>query len=87
MREPNVKINVGKDEPIEKAIRRFKKLCDKVGIKKELKARNRFEKPGEVRRREERKADRNRRKALKKTEENTKHPSNSARNKPDRDNG
>lgn len=76
MREPNAKIVVGKEEPIEKAIRRFKKLCDKVGIKKELKARQRYEKPGEVRRREERKAERNRRKAVKKAEETTKHPNN-----------
>jgi small subunit ribosomal protein S21 len=60
--KPNVSIKVGKDEPIEKALRRFKRLCEKQGIKKEVKARRYYEKPSEARRREVRKAERNRRK-------------------------
>lgn len=68
-RKPNVFVKVGKDEPIEKAIRRFKKLCEKQGIKKQVKARRYFEKPSEARRREARKAERNRRKNLRKEQE------------------
>ena len=60
MRESNVKIVVGKDENIEKALRRFKKLCERAGIKKELKARQYYEKPSETRRKAIRKAEKNR---------------------------
>lgn len=56
----NVRITVGKDESIEKALRKFKKLCERAGIKKEVRARERYEKPSDVRRRELRKAERNR---------------------------
>ena len=59
---PNVSVSVGENESIEKALRKFKKLCEKAGIKKECKARRYYEKPSEARRREERKAERNRRK-------------------------
>jgi len=58
----NVRILVGKDEPIEKALRKFKKQCEKQGIRKECRARRYYEKPSEVRRKNERKAERNRRK-------------------------
>jgi len=68
-RKPNVFVKVGKDEPIEKAIRRFKKLCEKQGIKKEAKSRRYYEKPSEAKRREARKAERNRRKTVKKEQE------------------
>ena len=46
----NIHISVGKDENIEKAIKRFKRLCEKAGIKKEAKARQHYEKPSETRR-------------------------------------
>ena len=72
----NVKIVLGKDENIEKALRRFKKLCEKVGIKKEIKDRQHFEKPGEVRRKEIRKSERNRRKAERKTTDDQRHSKN-----------
>jgi small subunit ribosomal protein S21 len=56
----NVRIVVGKDESIEKALRKFKKACERAGIKKECRARERYEKPSDVIRREKRKAERNR---------------------------
>jgi len=62
-REARVKVVVGKDENIEKALRRFKKMCEKAGIRKECRARERYEKPSDVKRRELRKAQRNRRKS------------------------
>ena len=56
----NVRITVGENENFEKALRRFKKMCEKAGIKKECRARERYEKPSDVRRQEMRKAQRNR---------------------------
>lgn len=58
----NVRVKVGDNEPIEKALRRFKKLVEKAGIKKEVKQRRYYEKPSEVRRNDVRKQARNRRK-------------------------
>mgnify|MGYP003979563087 FL=1 len=66
-RKPNVVVHVGKDEPIEKALRKFKRLCEKMGIAKEVKARRYHEKPSEARRREKRKAERSRKKDKRKS--------------------
>lgn len=62
----HVRVEVRKDESIEKVIRKFKKLCEKEGIKKEVKARRFYEKPSDARRREARKKERNRQKSEKK---------------------
>ena len=43
----NIKISVKKDENIEKAIKRFKRSCEKAGIKAEVKARRYYIKPSE----------------------------------------
>lgn len=67
--KPNVSVTVGENESIEKALRKFKKLCEKAGIKKECKSRRYYEKPSEARRREARKAERNRRKDKRKVRE------------------
>ena len=61
-KEPNVRVVVGKDENIEKALKKFKKLCERAGIKKEIRSRRYYEKPSETRRKKIRKAERNRRK-------------------------
>ncbi|MFW5915491.1 MAG: 30S ribosomal protein S21 [Planctomycetota bacterium] len=47
------KVVVKSDEPIDQALRRFKKICDKEGIINRTKRKERFEKPAERRRREE----------------------------------
>ena len=39
------KIDVGSEEPIEIAIRRFRKKCERDGINRELKKRSFYEKP------------------------------------------
>lgn len=75
--KPNVSIKVGNDEPIEKAIRRFKRLCEKQGIKKQIKARRYYTKPSEARRMEVRKAERNRRKTDRKDKEKNKYQKDS----------
>ena len=45
------KIRVKSDEPFEKALRRFKKKCNKEGLMQRLKEIKYFEKPSEKRRR------------------------------------
>ena len=42
---------VRNDEPFEKALRRFKKTCEKAGIITEMKKHQHFEKPSERRKR------------------------------------
>lgn len=44
-------IYVDENEPMDKALRRFKKECMKAGILKELRSREHYEKPSEKRRR------------------------------------
>ena len=48
------RIEVGPNEPLEKALRRFKKKVERDGILKALKARKHYEKPSEVKRRKAR---------------------------------
>lgn len=66
---PNVTVTVSKDEPIERALRRFKRMCERAGIKKILRAKRHYEKPSEERRRDARKQVRNRRRAERKAQE------------------
>lgn len=46
---PGIIIKV--DEPFEKAMRRFKKICEKSGIISDMKKHQRFEKPSERKKR------------------------------------
>jgi small subunit ribosomal protein S21 len=45
------KVSVGDNEPLERALRRFKKKIEREGILKTLKARKHYEKPSETKRR------------------------------------
>ena len=45
------KVRVKSDEPFEKALRRFKKKCNKEGLMQRLKEMKHYEKPSERRRR------------------------------------
>lgn len=49
-------VNVKENEPIEKALKRFKKKFDHTGVLRELRSRNQFEKPSVTRRNEKIKA-------------------------------
>lgn len=49
-----LKIDIGENEPIEKALKRLKKKLEREGILKLLKARKYYEKPSEKRRRKAR---------------------------------
>lgn len=48
------KVEVGPNEPLEKALKRFKKKIEREGILKVLKTRKHYEKPSEARRRKAR---------------------------------
>ena len=45
-----LEVRIRKDESIDKALRRFKKQCDKEELTKEMKKRERYEKPSDRRR-------------------------------------
>lgn len=51
-----LKVQVGDNEPLDKALRRLKKKIEREGIFKILKARKHYEKPSEKRRRKMRTA-------------------------------
>ncbi|MHC4415897.1 MAG: 30S ribosomal protein S21 [Planctomycetota bacterium] len=51
-----IRIKARNNETVEQMLRRFKKLCEKEGLTKEIKRRQYFEKPSERRRRAQRKA-------------------------------
>jgi small subunit ribosomal protein S21 len=51
----NVRVVLRKDENIERALKRFKTLCERAGIKKQVKERRYYTKPSEVRRNKKRK--------------------------------
>jgi len=48
----SIKIVVEKSDPIDKVLRRFKKMCEKEGLIKEIKKKQYYEKPCQKRRRE-----------------------------------
>lgn len=64
--KPHVVVSVRSDESIERALKRFKRLCESAGIRKIVRAKRYYEKPSEARRRESLKRIRNRRRADKK---------------------
>ena len=45
------KVEVGRNESLERALKRFKKKIEREGVLKQLKARKHYEKPSEIRRR------------------------------------
>ena len=51
-------------ESIQEAVRRFRKLVERSGLKKEMRRRQYYEKPGEVKRRARLRAERRARRAL-----------------------
>ena len=44
-------VTIGDKEPFEKALRRFKKICEREGVLSDLKKHQHFEKPSEKRKR------------------------------------
>lgn len=64
-------VNVDPNEPFDKVLRRFRKVVDRAGIKQEMRRREYYLKPSELKRMKEQKAERRRlrklRKKMKKT--------------------
>jgi len=52
----SIKVKTRGNETIEQMLRRFKKLCEKEGLTKEIKRNSYYEKPSERRRRRARKS-------------------------------
>jgi small subunit ribosomal protein S21 len=63
------RVVVGENEPIEKALRRFKRMVEQEGILTEVKRREFYEKPSQVKKRRERARRKRILKALKKQRE------------------
>jgi small subunit ribosomal protein S21 len=53
-----VKLRLRENEHISEAVKRFRKLVEHAGIKKEMRRREYYEKPSEIRRRARRRAER-----------------------------
>ncbi|MDB4412984.1 30S ribosomal protein S21 [Pirellulaceae bacterium] len=53
-----VKLQVREKESIQEAVRRFRKLVERSGIKKEMRRREFYEKPSEIKRRARLRAER-----------------------------
>lgn len=53
-----LKVKIRSGEPIQRMIKRFRKLCEKEGLIRDMKRNMRYEKPSEERRRRMRKAQR-----------------------------
>jgi small subunit ribosomal protein S21 len=49
-----IKIKARGNEPVEQMLRRFKKMCEKEGVNKDMKRGAYYEKPSEKRRRRQR---------------------------------
>lgn len=59
-----VKLVVRDRESIQEAVRRFRKLVERSGIKKEMRRREHYEKPSEIRRRARLRAERRARRVV-----------------------
>lgn len=51
-----IRVKVRSNESVEQMVRRFKKLCEKEGLTRDIKRNSYYEKPSEQRRRRQRKS-------------------------------
>jgi small subunit ribosomal protein S21 len=63
-------IIVGEDEPLDKAVKRFKRMVEKEGVVREWRKREFFEKPSTIRNRKKKALERKRMKKLRKVRSN-----------------
>ncbi|MDF1569228.1 MAG: 30S ribosomal protein S21 [Spirochaetaceae bacterium] len=61
-------IRISEDEPLEKAIKRFKRMVEKEGIIREYKRREYFEKPSTIKNRKKKALERKQMKKLRKAQ-------------------
>lgn len=58
-----IRLEVKNNEPIDKALRRFKKLCDREGLNRDMRKGSYYEKPSERNKRKSREQEKERAKA------------------------
>jgi small subunit ribosomal protein S21 len=63
----NFKISIGEGFPVEKALRKFKRMCDSYGIVKNYRAREAYKKPSIQAKEKREAAEKRRRKTMSKT--------------------
>jgi len=63
-----IRLELKPGEPIEKALRRFKKICDREGLTRDMRKNSYFEKPSERQKRREREREKERNKAVRMAE-------------------
>ena len=65
--DENSKVTIGEGFPVEKALRKFKRMCDAYGIIKNYKARESYDKPSVRAKEKKENAEKRRRKTASKT--------------------
>lgn len=65
--DENFKVTIGEGFPVEKALRKFKRMCDAYGIIKNYKARESYDKPSVRAKEKKENAEKRRRKTASKT--------------------
>lgn len=63
-----IRLELKHNEPIDKALRRFKKICNREGLTRDMRKQSNYEKPSEARKRKEREQERTRAKNLRQTD-------------------
>ncbi len=58
-----IRLDLKPNESVDKALRRFKKICDREGLTRDMRKTAYFEKPSEIKKRREREAEKERAKA------------------------
>ena len=59
-----IRLELKPNEPIDKALRRFKKICDREGLTRDMRKHSYYEKPSERKKRRERERHKERSKAV-----------------------
>jgi small subunit ribosomal protein S21 len=68
----NFRITIGEGFPVEKALRKFKRMCDSYGIVKNYRARQSYAKPSEKMKEKKENAEKRRRKTIGKSRSHSK---------------
>ena len=63
----NFKVSIGEGFPVEKALRKFKRMCDSYGVVKKYRAKEAYQKPSVVAKEKREAAEKRRRKTQNKT--------------------
>jgi small subunit ribosomal protein S21 len=59
-----IRLELKANEPLDKALRRFKKICDREGLTRDMRKHSYYEKPSEKNKRKDREAEKERAKTI-----------------------